>query len=365
MVYATARGLNWVHVKDFSSELVVPAREFDLQCVEVGRRSGRLYFLSKKHGEDMAQLKSIDLQSGEVAVLAKVPTGYRIESINADETLAAGVREERELNGASNGTKRFSKGEILYERVNEKIPMVLFTVDLSNGDLREVYRTTEWISHPQFSPTDPSTLMYSHEGPWHQVDRIWTIRTDGSERNLIHRRVRDMEIAGHEFWSNDGKRIHYDWQLPKGNSFYLASYDIGSHRRTAVRLDRTQWSIHYNSSHLPTVFVGDGANADQISKSGTSAAIFIYHVQAPNRGAAQQMMSEKLIDLGAHDYSLEPNSRLTPDGKWAIFRSNMFGSPGVYAVSVERDDSAKRPVRSTVEMARKIQSVRRGLLVGE
>ena len=37
-----------------------------------------------------------------------------------------------------------------------------------------------WIDHQQFSPTDPNLLLYAHEGTWHEVDRIWTIRTDGS-----------------------------------------------------------------------------------------------------------------------------------------------------------------------------------------
>jgi oligogalacturonide lyase len=38
---------------------------------------------------------------------------------------------------------------------------------------------TDWLNHVQFSPTDPTLMMFCHEGPWHKVDRIWTIRTDG------------------------------------------------------------------------------------------------------------------------------------------------------------------------------------------
>ena len=49
-----------------------------------------------------------------------------------------------------------------------------------------------------FSPTDPTLLMYCHEGPWQLVDRIWLIHTDGSHNTLIHKRTMAMEIAGHE-----------------------------------------------------------------------------------------------------------------------------------------------------------------------
>ena len=57
--------------------------------------------------------------------------------------------------------------------------------------------------------------MFCHEGPWHLVDRIWTIRTDGSDLRLMHKRTMDMEIAGHEFFSADGKTIWYDLQTPQ------------------------------------------------------------------------------------------------------------------------------------------------------
>src|SRR5256885_6457748 len=35
-----------------------------------------------------------------------------------------------------------------------------------------------------------SLLLFCHEGPWHKVDRIWTIRTDGSGLRKIHTRDR-------------------------------------------------------------------------------------------------------------------------------------------------------------------------------
>ena len=82
------------------------------------------------------------------------------------------------------------------------------------------------------SPTDPALIMYCHEGPWHKVDRIWTIRTDGSGVTLMHTRTMDMEIAGHEFFSADGKTIWYDLQTPKSQVFWLAGVEIATGKRT-------------------------------------------------------------------------------------------------------------------------------------
>ena len=61
--------------------------------------------------------------------------------------------------------------------------------------------------------------MFCHEGPWHKVDRIWTINTDTSKLTKIHTRTMAMEIFGHEFWGADGKTIWYDLQTPRRRRF--------------------------------------------------------------------------------------------------------------------------------------------------
>jgi hypothetical protein len=70
-----------------------------------------------------------------------------------------------------------------------------------------IEHSTDWLNHLQFSPADPTLLLYCHEGAWQMVDRIWTIRTDGTQNQLIHQRTMEMEIAGHEWWGADGKRF--------------------------------------------------------------------------------------------------------------------------------------------------------------
>jgi oligogalacturonide lyase len=46
--------------------------------------------------------------------------------------------------------------------------------------------------------------------------------------------------------------------------------------------------------------------------------------------------AEKLVNMSKHKYSLEPNVSFTPDQKWVVFRSNMFGPTYVFAVEVEK-----------------------------
>ncbi len=60
----------------------------------------------------------------------------------------------------------------------------------------------------------------------------------------------------------------------------------------------------------------------------------------PKSGA---LAAEKLVDSAKHDYSLEPNVSFTPDGKWVVFRSNIYGPSQVYAVEVAKKKPEPRP----------------------
>ena len=204
--------------------------------------------------------------------------------------------------------------------------------DMKSGNSVVIGYQYAWLNHLQFSPTDPHLLLYCHEGPWHDVDRIWTIRTDGTEQRLIHKRTMDMEIAGNEFWSADGKNIWFDLQTPRGKEFWLAGVNLDSGKETRYKIERDWWSAHYNISPDGMSFAGDGAGPGGVSLSPDAQWINLFRVQ-PDGSLAR----EKLVNLAHHRYQrLEPNVRFTADGKWVVFRSNMFGPTHVFAVEVTK-----------------------------
>ena len=141
--------------------------------------------------------------------------------------------------------------------------MAMFTVNTRTGEIKVIHRSTDWLNHLQFSPTDPSQIMFCHEGPWHKVDRIWTMRTDGTGLTKIHTRTMNMEIAGHEFFSPDGRIIWYDLQIPRGEDFWLAGYEIATGQRTWYHLERNEWSVHFNVSRDGSLFAGDGGDDEK------------------------------------------------------------------------------------------------------
>ena len=234
------------------------------------------------------------------------------------------------------------------EQLERRLKRTIFTVSIATGEIKTVHAATDWLNHLQFSPTDPGLIMFCHEGPWHKVDRIWTIRTDGTGLSKIHERTMNMEIAGHEFFSADGKTIWYDLQTPRGEDFWVAGYELATGRRTWWHLQRDEWSVHFNVSPDGTMFAGDGGDDEMVAHAKDGKWIYLLKPQRvpdvagiKNPNAASLIdpgffRSERLVNMGKHDYRLEPNVTFTPDQKWVIFRSNMSGAVHTYAVEIAK-----------------------------
>jgi oligogalacturonide lyase len=186
------------------------------------------------------------------------------------------------------------------------------------------------LNHVQFSPTDPNLIMFCHEGPWHKVDRVWTIKTDGTDLRKIHSRTMDMEIWGHEFFGADGKTIWFDLQTPRSKEFWLAGVVLDTGDKIRYKLERQHWSVHYNVSPDGKLFAGDGGGPSSVAAPGNGQWIYLF---TPKDG---QLEAEKLVDLAKHNYKTEPNVTFTPDCQWLVFRSNMHGPTHVYAVEMKK-----------------------------
>jgi oligogalacturonide lyase len=351
MVYTTGDGISVINLKSLECSRIVEGR---VRTIEVGHRTATVYYLRAEDPAAPASqaLYSTNLDTGETRRLAPLPRRGGIVTINADETLAAGTYIEgdgEDYNSRQSGQSHSldqprNKGEMMERRLAARLPLVLFTVDLRSGETKALLNSTDWVNHLLFSPTDPTLLMYCHEGPWHKVDRVWNIRTTGGEPVLIHRRTMGMEIAGHEWWSADGGTVWYDLQTPKGQVFWVAGLDLRSGERTWFSLQRNEWSIHFNTSRDGSLLCGDGGDPGQVAKAPDGRWIYLFHPErikdSDTLGAGLVhpgvLHAEKLVNMSRHEYHLEPNVSFSPDSRYVIFRSNMFGPTYVFAVEVEK-----------------------------
>lgn len=268
---------------------------------------------------------AVNVNTGAERHVATLPDDLRggISAINADGTLLAGTYSQ----GSREILARFPQKSGYFDRIfDAKLPSKLFTIDARSGKSTVIHEEAAWLNHLQFSPTDPNLLMYCHEGPWHKLQRIWLINVATGETRKIHERTVDREIAGHEYWSHDGKTIWFDLQIPRGENFYLAGYNVEDDRETRYALARNEWSVHYNISPDASLFCGDGGSRTSVAHAADGQWIYLF------RPDGNKLQATRLADLSHHDYELEPNAHFSPDGRWVIFRSNMHGEPQIYAV---------------------------------
>lgn len=344
MIYTTPNGISVLDLATNATKSVVEGR---VRVIVAGHKTQNVYYV--KNGT----VCSTNVDTGETREFVKLPQRGSVSTVNADETLLAGTyiegngedynarnrtTEPQQLNQPAN------KGQMMEQRLAAHLPMGMFTVDVKSGEVKTILKSTDWLNHLEFSPTDPTLLMYCHEGPWHKVDRIWTIRTDGSDITKIHTRTIAMEIFGHEFWSADGKTIWYDLQTPRGEDFWLAGYNVATAERTWYHLQRNEWSIHFNVTNDGKLFCGDGGDEGQVARAPDGKWLYLFRPESiRNRGIDDKALidtgvfrAERLVNMSKHNYHLEPNVSFTPDQKWVVFRSNMFGATYVYAVEVAR-----------------------------
>ncbi|HEY4148263.1 MAG TPA: oligogalacturonate lyase family protein [Chitinophagaceae bacterium] len=290
----------------------------------VGKKGKNVFYQIK----DSVFCTNIDSKKTKLIYVFPGDFKASITSLNADETLLGGAwatdKEKDILKANPNKSDYFNK---IYE---SKQLRTLFTVNVKTGVLTKLFSDTAWLNHVQFSPTDPNLLMFCHEGPWHKVDRIWTIELDTRKVKLMHKRTMNMEIAGHEWFSPDGKTIYYDLQQPRSTTFFVGGTDVKTGVEKKYSLTRNEWSIHFNISPDQKLFCGDGGDPGQVAKAPDGEWLYLF------RPEGDKFVSEKLVHMNHHNYHLEPNVHFSPDGKWIIFRANFEGIEQVYAVEIKK-----------------------------
>jgi len=334
MVFSTREGLA---VFEFKTRKISPLALGPCRDAVVGGKTRQVFYMK----DDTVYATNIDTGATRAIVKnAQLRSGSGL-AVNADETLLAGSYVEGKSESAENQPPPNiphpegqdnppGKGAMMERRLAARIPMALYTINIKSGEVKTFNHSTDWLNHVQFSPTDPGLIMFCHEGPWHKVDRIWTIRTDGTGLRKIHTRSMDMEIAGHEFFNPDGKIIWYDLQTPKGKEFWLAGVVLATGEAIRYKVQRREWSVHFNVSPDGKLFAGDGGGPTSVAAPENGQWIYLF---TPENG---NLKEEKLVNLNKHDYKLEPNVTFSPDGKWVVFRSNIFGPTQIYAVEVQK-----------------------------
>lgn len=326
-----------------------PRREVvlaDAAPIATAWRTREAYFFARSENT----LKAVHLDTRIVREVVKLPPQARGAqfAINCDESLLVAIGPDPDGKTVPRTPPADGRGGTLEAQWAAGTPKMIYTVNVKTGEFKVLHRENDWTNHLQCSPTDPQQILFCHEGPWHFNDRTWTIRADGGPARLLHERTMNMEIEGHEFFSQDGRMVWFDLQTPRSTVFWLAGVELATGRRTWYNLKREEWSVHYNVSADGKLFAGDGGgpgsvaamspDGERLDPPGNGMWIYLFR-PAMVRGSSFRdkplidigtFKSERLVDMSKHDYSkdrgVEPNLAFTPDGKWIIFSGNFHSA---------------------------------------
>ena len=342
-------------------ELILP----EASPIATAWRTREVYFFDRAANS----LRAVHVDTRKVRDVVRLPDLARGTqfAVNCDESELILIGPDPEGRTVPRTPPSGGAGGTLEAQWAAGTPKMISSIDIRTGSMRVLHRENDWTNHLQCSPTDPRQILFCHEGPWHFTNRTWTLRTDGGAPCALHRRTMNMEIWGHEFFSQDGSTVWFDLQTPRSAVFWLAGVELSTGRRTWYSLRREEWSVHYNVSPDGKLFAGDGggagsvaaygADGEKLDPPGNGQWIYLFR-PAPVRGRSPRegeplieigvFKSERLVDMSAHDYSkdrgVEPNVTFTPDGRWIVFSGNFHSqrdSRGravthAYAVEVAR-----------------------------
>lgn len=315
---------------DFTSGELTKLTDFLTKNQVLVPASGNLYYSSGGEKADRSIYVSNikDLKTRKVADMPGDTFCAAGLTVNANETMVACIAELGVPQSASSLPP--NRGSQFTNKFNRHDTNLLLVADIKTRKIAELQRVATWLGHPQFSPTDPNLLMYCHEGPWAQVDRIWTIRLgDNSDPRLILKRTEKNEIAGHEFWSSNGKMIFFDHDfLNTPGKHFLEGKSVVDAKTIRHPIHKLFQSIHYTQSPDGKFFVCDGGSRRNPKDQG----IFILVPQSSG-----ELTAIKLCSMAHHDYkAAEPNPHLTPDQHWVLFTATFTGTPQAYAVEMPK-----------------------------
>jgi len=357
LIFTAPAGICAVNLKTHEVETVVPGQR---GLMETGLKTNEVFYTTG------GAVWAADINTHVARKVVDLPAGSGgVSCVNCDETLFAGTISGNAAIDPTGATTRpaprpapnqlaemfpgktmdqltpaqqsaVTKEQGLSSRVANPTPMALFTINAKTGERKVFGYAYAWLNHLQFSPTDPTALMFCHEGTWHENDRIWTIHTDGTGLKLMHARTMPMEIAGHEWWGPDGKMIWFDLQTPRSQVFWIAGVNFQTGETVKYHIEQNWWGIHFQVSNDGKMFASDGGDPGQVAFAPDGQWINLFRVQGDGT-----LTREKLVNMSKQNYvtgngGLEPNVQFSPDDKYVIFRANMLGPTHVFAVEVAK-----------------------------
>ena len=287
------------------------------------------------------ELWSVELEDGKAVTLGHAPrVGPHVCETDISEDGRTVVMGERIQDLRVHPTPDDWNAERLMRWFERPRSGNIWACDVASGRAENILHLDDLCPiHVDPCPTDPGLIKFSHDRYDAYCQRIWTVRSDGTQLRPIRRQQRG-ELVTHEFWWPDGRRIGYKYQdrrsddtierlpwaeyAPVPTQLGLATLD-GEERYLSDPLN------HYHSH------IGVSRDGSLLCGEGTDGRSFVY-------GATFSMASTRIdfVPLATVHTQYRPfsvghgaNAGFSPNGRWLLYNDTVENTMQICAVRVD------------------------------
>lgn len=282
-------------------------------------------------------LKSVDLETMESRELMTIPFSYNFHSLSVTDDgryIGFSLVEEVPLITTRFADPLSEAAPGARERYFKEPGSLIIRYDTERETAEAVYGGHHRITHASLKPDDGSRFLFCHDGPWHLVQRMWTVHTDTDELLPLFPQQKYLEQIGHEFFTPSGRvAAQYSFRYRPDMPFFqhadiFLDFSGQNQERFYYPYDRPG---HVSVSCDETVGVGDAAMISPDMRDGSRYLALIRYDRERHR-------AEPHI-LCAHDTSGKKSAHVhpvfTPDGSHVVFSSDKDGRLNIYMAEVD------------------------------
>lgn len=283
-------------------------------------------------------LWTANLPGGEAQFVAQLPEAVarQVSDITCDGSTLILEERHSEKVGSPVGSTEVEKMWAHFRRVRNG---AIHAYDIASQTRRTLVETQDTTTfHVDTSPVDPTLVRYAHDMLECTGQRMFTVRTDGSELHPI--RVQELgEMITHEFWWGDPNYIGYTYQDRRGDTTIhdlpWAEYaPVTTHLGVADLAGNEVFLSDPLNSYHSHLYVS--RRGDLVCGEGTDDNSFVFAAPFAFENTKVDFSAMATIHTPYHPMSGQSvNSDFSADGKWLLFNDRIDGKMQVCRVQVD------------------------------
>jgi len=306
----------------------------NIQPVKLRVSDGRLWYQLSGHTE----IWCIDLPGGEPKRLCAVP--HNLIGVLADVTCDGRTLIAAEAHVAADAAPIPTTHDLdaFWRFFDRPRSSTLWAIDLNTGQQRAFLQTKNiCVIHVECSPIDPGLVRYAHDMYDAFGQRVWTVRTDGSDRRPIRTQIYG-ELVTHEFWWADPNLIGYTYQDRRGdetlNRLPWAEYSPRPTQLGIADLAGNEVYLSDPLNHYHThLFVSPDGN--WVCGEGTDGHFGIFAARFDRRTTKLDMLHLASINTPYIPFrGQQIDAGFSHDSRWVLYNNTIDGILQVCAVAV-------------------------------